>query len=211
MMKKRIVLMGPQGCGKGTQAAILKDKLGIAHISTGDMLREKIAAGSPNGLKAKAFVDKGELVPSDIVLGIIEERLAEPDCKNGCLFDGYPRSADQAAALSKISPVDKVIYLKLDEEVLLNRLRNRRVCGNRTCGEIFSVTTMKGDTCPKCGDAVVQRKDDKDEEAVKKRLSEFKDKTAPLIDYYANLGLLATINADQKPEKVTEDILAALK
>lgn len=203
--------MGPQGCGKGTQAAVLKEKLGIAHISTGDILREKIAAGTPSGLKAKAYVDRGELVPSEIVLEMINERLAEPDCKNGCIFDGYPRSADQADALAKISKVDKVVYLKLEEEVLLKRLRGRRTCSNRACGEIYNVATLKGETCPKCGSPVVQRKDDQDEEAVKKRLSEFREKTAPLIDYYDKKGLLAAIDATQEIPKVTEDIVKALK
>lgn len=211
----RTILMGPPGAGKGTQAADLVERFQIPHISTGDMFRAAIKAETALGLKAKEYMDAGALVPDEVTIGIVEERLAQADCGNGFLLDGFPRTVAQADALGKILAklnfeLDGVVNIVLDEEKLLARLTGRRVC--RQCGAtyhvIFNPTDQEG-VCDKCGGELYQRSDDTVETA-KNRLRVYNDQTEPLISYYREAGLLKEIEGDQEIDKVLADILQAL-
>ena len=187
--------MGPPGAGKGTQAKKLIVEFGIPHISTGDMFRAAIAENTPFGKLAASYIDKGNLVPDDITIGIVEERLKRDDCKRGFLFDGFPRTIAQAVALDNLLKrldiaLDGVIYLKVDESVLINRISLRRVCPK--CGASYHIVTMKSKVegiCDECGSELIQRKDD-NAETFSKRLEEYKNMTAPLIGYYKEKNLL---------------------
>lgn len=212
----RAILMGPPGAGKGTQAAVLVDKYQIPHISTGDMFRAAIKDGTALGLKAKEFMDAGSLVPDEVTIGIVAERLAKADCKNGFLLDGFPRTIAQADALDKIlvdlhMKLDGVINIEVDEAKLLERLTGRRIC--RRCGAtyhmVFNPPNSSG-SCDKCGGELYQRSDDTLETA-KNRLDVYNSQTQPLIEYYQGQGVLKEINGDQEISKVLEDILAALE
>lgn len=211
----RTILMGPPGAGKGTQAETLVEKFKIPHISTGDMFRAAIKAGTPLGLKAKAYMDAGGLVPDEVTIGIVEERLKQPDCTHGFLLDGFPRTVAQADALGKIIQslgltLDGVINIEVDEEKLLQRLTGRRIC--RQCGAtyhtVFNPPAREG-ICDKCGGELYQRSDDTLETA-KNRLRVYNDQTEPLIQYYREQGLLKGIQGDQPIDKVMQDILAAM-
>ncbi|WP_425805380.1 adenylate kinase [Desulfitobacterium sp. Sab5] len=212
----RAILMGPPGAGKGTQAAVLIEKYHIPHISTGDMFRAAIKDGTSLGLKAKEFMDAGSLVPDEVTIGIVAERLAKADCTNGFLLDGFPRTIAQADALDKIlvdlhMKLDGVINIEVDEVKLLERLTGRRIC--RQCGAtyhmVFNPPSNSG-SCDKCGGELYQRSDDTLETA-KNRLDVYNSQTQPLIDYYQGKGVLKEINGDQEISKVLEDILAALE
>jgi len=201
-----IVLLGSPGVGKGTYAKRISKIYNIPQISTGDMFREAIKNKTEIGLKAKEYMDKGELVPDDITIGIVEERLKKDDCKNGFMLDGFPRTIAQAEALDKIIVIDKVLDFTASDEVIIDRLSGRRVC--RNCGAIYHIRNIVPKVegvCDNCGGELYQRDDDKPE-SVKKRLDVYKKQTAPLIDYYKEKELLADIDANRPIEQVDEII-----
>ncbi|MFX4260665.1 adenylate kinase [Pelotomaculum propionicicum] len=206
-----LLIMGPPGAGKGTQAETLVKKLGITHISTGDMFRSAIQAGTEMGLKAKEYMDKGELVPDFVVVGMVKERLSQPDCARGFLLDGFPRNVVQAEELDETlksigSSLDGVINIVVPREKLIKRVTGRRIC--RSCGASYHTLFKKprvDDICDNCGGELYQRTDD-NETAVKNRLYVYEASTTPLIDYYSKRGLLRNINGDQDIDKVMEDI-----
>ena len=203
-----VIFLGPPGAGKGTQAVRVGERLGIPQISTGDILRRAMKEGTPTGLAAKSYVDKGLLVPDEVVIAIVRERLAMEDCRKGYILDGFPRTVPQAEALAQFAQIDAVIDIEVSDEKLTERLSGRRVCLN--CGGTYHVSTLGGKTtCAKCGNELIQRNDDK-AETVLSRLSVYHAQTAPLIDYYAQLGLLRTIDGAQPMEACFEAILSAL-
>lgn len=204
-----MILLGPPGAGKGTQAQVICAKLGIPQISTGDMLRAAIAAGSPTGLKAKAFMDQGQLVPDQVVIALVQERVAQPDASRGYILDGFPRTVEQARALEDIATVDMVINLNMEDEALVKRISGRRCCPQ--CGAPYHVDRLQGETtCAADGATLVQREDDK-AETVLSRLKVYHQKTAPLIDYYQAKGLLKHIDGAQSPQQITAQILETLE
>ena len=202
-----IIFLGPPGAGKGTQAQRICAALDIPQISTGDILRRAIKEQTPTGLKAKSFIDEGKLVPDDVIIDIVKERLAQPDCAKGYILDGFPRTVPQAEALEQFATIDSVIELAVDDEHLINRLSGRRVC--LKCGATYHVSMLGGKTKCACGEELIQRDDDK-AETVLSRLSVYHAQTAPLIDYYAKLGLIRTIDGAQPMEACFEAILCAL-
>lgn len=206
----RIVFLGPPGAGKGTQASALAGELHVPHLSTGDLLRAAVAAKTTLGLEADGYMRKGELVPDALVLGILEERLREPDARAGFLLDGYPRNPAQAEALQRISPIDRVIEFEVPTEVLVARLSGRWVCP--ADGTVYHATSMPPKVpgrCDRDGSALVQRPDDRPE-AVRTRLKVYDEKTAPLVDHYRSLGLLRPIDATGTPAQVAARVRAAL-
>lgn len=204
----KLVFLGPPGAGKGTQASMVCQRFAIPHISTGDMLRAAIANGTETGMKAKVFMDKGQLVPDEVLIEMVRERLNEKDCEKGFLLDGFPRTVDQAEALQNICAPDVVVDVDVADEKLLDRLTGRRVC--EKCGESFHVAKI-GDAkvCSRCGGTLIQRDDDKPA-TIRNRLDVYHRQTAPLIDYYRGKGTLRTVDGDQTPEKVFEAILVVL-
>ncbi len=189
-----IIFLGPPGAGKGTLAQLLMKEKGIPQISTGDMLRQAMKAGTEMGLSAKRYIDAGELVPDEVVIGIVKDRLQAEDCKGGYILDGFPRTVKQAEALGQFARIDVALNIALDDEVIIRRLGGRRVC--LKCGGTYHTSTLNGrEDCPACGEKLVQRKDDAPE-TVKNRLSVYAAQTAPLIDYYQNLGLLKTVQCE---------------
>lgn len=207
----RLILLGAPGAGKGTQAEILSKRLGIPTISTGNILREAIRNRTETGLKAKAFMDQGNLVPDEVIIGIVRDRLAEPDCANGYILDGMPRTIPQAEALVNAGiEIDCVISIEIDDAVIEQRMTGRRVCGS--CGASFHIAANppKVDgVCDLCGAPLTVRKDDAPE-TVKNRLKVFHAETEPLKDFYKKLGNLKLVEGNQPIEHATRDILAAL-
>ena len=213
----RIVLLGAPGSGKGTQAQLLMKAFAVPQISTGDLLREAVAAGSELGLRAKAAMDAGKLVDDAIVLGMIRERLARPDAAHGFILDGFPRNIAQASALEQLlaelhQPLEAVVLMNLDIGVLFKRLTGRRICAD--CGRVFNVFTSPPGTlphCDKCGDMprLVQRPDDR-EEVIGKRLEVYEAQTKPLIRYYTDNGLLRLVDADADTQTVFENLRRAV-
>lgn len=209
----RIVLLGAPGAGKGTVAKLLMEYDGSVQISTGDILRNAVKQGTELGLKAKTYMEKGELVPDDLIMQIIEERIKSPDCKKGFIFDGFPRTINQAEKLKGLLKamnldLDAVINLDIPKEVILERLSTRRTCSNPDCQEIYNIKSKPPSPdgkCLKCGWPVVQR-DDETEEAITKRLEVYNEKTAPLIDYYKREGLLHSISSLSSEDIVREII-----
>ena len=204
-----IVLLGGPGAGKGTQAAKLVEEFKTPHISTGDMLRAAVKAGTPLGRKAKGYMDAGELVPDAVIIGLVIDRLQEPDTDAGFILDGFPRTSAQAVALDaelgKLErPLDAALLIDVDPEVIVKRLCSRRMC--RDCGFIGSEADA---TCPKCGGEMYQRDDDS-EATVRNRLEVYEKSTSPLIDYYRGSELLVSIDGDRDPEIVYADVKEAL-
>ena len=204
----KLVFLGPPGAGKGTQAAGVCQRFAIPHISTGDMLRAAIAKGTETGLKAKVFMDAGQLVPDEVLVQMVKERLSESDCVNGYLLDGFPRTVKQAEALDVISKPDVTVDVEVPDEKLLARLTGRRVC--MACKGTFHISKLENETvCPDCGKELIQRDDDKPA-TIQKRLDVYHAQTSPLIDYYDQCGSLKKVDGDQAPDKVFEAILVAL-
>lgn len=194
-----IIFLGPPGAGKGTQAQLLTKELGIPQISTGDMLRKAMREGTKTGLEAKRYVESGGLVPDEVVIAIVRERLAEDDCKNGYMLDGFPRTVFQAEELSKFARIDVAVDLDLPDEVIVQRLSGRRVCPN--CNATYHVSQLGGSTaCKNCGAELIQRKDDS-EETIRNRLKVYTEQTAPLIDYYRGKGILRVVNCQGTVEE----------
>ena len=191
-----IIFLGPPGAGKGTQAQIVCQRLGIPQVSTGDMLRAAIAAGTEMGRKAKEYMDQGQLVPDEVVIGIVRDRLADADCQKGYILDGFPRTVEQAKALSTFAKIDVAINLDVPDDVLVKRLSGRRVCP--LCGAPYHVDRLNGETvCRADGTPLIQRDDDK-AETVLNRLAVYHQKTAPLIDHYRVEGLLKNIGGSAR-------------
>lgn len=203
-----LIFLGPPGAGKGTHAQLLMRDLGIPQISTGDMLRQAMKDGTPLGLSAKAYVEKGELVPDEVVIGIVKERLQSPDCQKGYILDGFPRTVKQAEALAQFAKIDVVLNLSLSDEIIISRLSGRRVC--LKCGATYHISALNGrEDCEKCGDKLVQRKDDS-AETIQNRLNVYAAQTAPLIDYYQEKGLLRTVKCESTVEENYRAVRKAL-
>ena len=211
----KLLIMGRTGAGKGTQAANIKEYYNIPHISTGDMFRAAMKNGTKLGLLAKSYMEKGALVPDEVTIGIVEERLQEDDCKNGFLLDGFPRTIAQAEAFdaflnSNNIKLDAALNVDVDASILIRRMVGRRVC--KTCGATYHVEfnpSKKEGVCDNCGSPLIQRPDDTEETAVS-RLATYDAQTAPLLDFYAKKNLLKTVNGDQPLDKVFDDIKAVL-
>lgn len=203
----KLILLGAPGAGKGSQATKIASAYGIAHISTGDALRANIKAGTPLGLAAKNYVDQGKLVPDDVIIGMIAERIKEKDCGNGFLFDGFPRTIAQAEALEKLTKIDKVINLDVDFSLIMKRISGRRMC---ECGESYHISTYPAKDCVKCGKLLYQRADD-NEATVGSRLEVYQKQTAPLIEYYRAKGLLADVDGNMPIADTFEAIKGILK
>jgi len=210
-----LILLGPPGAGKGTQAVRLAEKYSIPQISTGDILREAVKEKTPLGVKAKGYMNSGNLVPDEIVIGIIKERLAEDDCKNGFILDGFPRTIVQAEKLEGMlkdggKGINKVINIEIEDDILIKRLTGRRVCNN--CGESYHIIfepPTNDNMCNKCNKELFQRDDDK-EDTIISRLQVYKKQTAPLIDYYNKKRTLATIKGNGAMDKIFSDICHAI-
>lgn len=211
----RLLIMGRPGAGKGTQAANIKEYYGIPHISTGDMFRAAIKEGTELGKLAKSYMDKGALVPDEVTIGIVKERLLKDDCKKGFLLDGFPRNVLQAEALDsfmkeQVISLDAVLDVNVDASILIRRIVGRRIC--KTCGATYHIDfnkPKKEGICDNCGTPLIQRADDTIETAGS-RLEVYDKQTAPLLAYYEKQNLLKTVNGDQELNKVFEDIKAVL-
>lgn len=211
----RLILLGPPGAGKGTQASIIVEEYNIPHISTGDIFRYNIKEGTELGKKAKGYMDQGLLVPDEVVVEIVEDRLKQDDCKNGFLLDGFPRTVVQAVALDNVlqnmdTSLDKVINIEVDKNILVERAVGRRIC--KDCGATFHIKnnpSTKGDICDKCGGTLYQRDDD-NAETVTKRIEVYLKETTPLIDYYTKQGKLFTVDGDRAIKEIFEDITSSL-
>ena len=207
----KLILLGAPGAGKGTQADILCKELDIPTISTGNILRAAIKNGTPTGMKAKAYMDEGKLVPDDVIIGIITERVAEEDCANGYILDGVPRTIAQAEALEQAGIVfDDVVSIEISDEVIMERMSGRRVCEH--CGasyHLVAVPPKQEGVCDKCGGKLVQRKDDAPE-TVKARLEVYHKETEPLKDFYAKRGLLKSVENQPTVAETSQAILHAL-
>jgi adenylate kinase len=211
----RIVLLGAPGSGKGTQARKLMAERNIPQVSTGDMLREAVAAGTRFGLKAKAVMDAGNLVPDDVVLGIISERLSQPDAENGFILDGFPRTTQQALDLEDLldemgTPLDTAVLMDVDFDILMKRLTGRRTCS--LTGKLLNVhfsSQEELDECTNAGGELIQRKDD-NEQTIANRLYVYRENTEPLVDFYKQRGKLTTINAEGNIDEVYQRLIDAL-
>lgn len=211
-----IVLLGPPGAGKGTQAKKIAEHYSLPHISTGDILRENISNNTPLGVKAKSYMAKGELVPDELLITIIRDRLSKPDCSKGFLLDGYPRTVPQADALQMIltesnKKLDVVLNIDVDDEELIKRLSGRRVCAS--CGMSYHMIfnpPKEDEICDKCKGKLYQREDDKPE-AIRNRLMVYKKQTQPLIEYYTRKGLLRTVDGGKDIPEIFEDIKKILE
>ncbi|MCL4456287.1 MAG: adenylate kinase [Nitrospirae bacterium] len=211
----RLVLLGAPGAGKGTQAKIIVEKYGVPQISTGDLLRAAVAAGTALGKEAKSYMDKGELVPDSVVLGMVEERLKQDDCKKGYILDGFPRNTKQAEALDNmLSSLSMSLTAALSVDVpfedLMKRLTGRRTC--KACGQMYNVyfnAPKKEGVCDKCGGELFQRDDDK-EDTIKKRLEVYNAQTAPLIDYYGKKNILKSVSGTGSIDDIFKKVCEAL-
>jgi len=210
----RIVLLGPPGAGKGTYASRLTVKLGVPHISTGDIVREEIRKETDLGKKIKDYSDRGVLVPDEIIIKLLAERLKKPDCNEGFILDGFPRTISQAEALEEIAKIDLVINLVVPDEIIITRLSNRLICSK--CGAIYNLLTLKPKRdmiCDRCGGNLYRREDDKPE-VIKKRLNVYRRRTEPLIEYYSKKGLLRNVVCNDlmiPPEDIIKKIIGIIK
>lgn len=204
-----IILLGAPGAGKGTQAEIIRKKLGIPTISTGDMIREALKSGTDMGKKAKSYMDKGQLVPDEVVIGIVKDRLSQDDCKNGFILDGFPRTIAQAEALDNMEVnIDRVIDIEVNEELIYERMSGRRVC--KDCGATYHIKNIKPKVegiCDKCSGTLIQRNDDRPE-TVKERLKVYHEQTKPLKNYYESKNKLVVIDGTQSMDEITKQMLA---
>ena len=218
-MKTELIFLGPPACGKGTQTTKLAEFLKLPHVDTGSLLRAEIKKESPAGIEAKSYIDKGNLVPVELVSRIIKNRLSEDDCKQGYILDGFPRSLEQAEQLTKInSEINKdnnvrfmAIYFDIDTSILVERIVNRRSCSK--CGEIYNLefkAPEKDGICDKCGGELIQRKDDT-REIAQSRFDTYNRETAPLVKYYTDLGVLKTIDANGTIDEVWERLLEVIE
>jgi len=203
----RLILLGPPGAGKGTQADVIKKKYNVAHISTGDILRENVRSETRLGLQAKTYMDSGKLVPDDLIISMMKDRLQQPDCGNGFLLDGFPRTVSQADALEQMlgeleTGVNAAVLLEVSDETVVERLSGRRICDS--CGAIYHIrfrpSSVNGQ-CDKCGGSLYQRDDDK-ESVIRSRLAVYHEQTAPLIKYYEEKGLLRRVDAEKSSDSV---------
>jgi len=221
----KIIFLGPPGSGKGTYSSRIAPQLGIPHISTGDILRDIVKQGRELGKKVSVYQQKGDLVPDDITIKVLKERISEQDCEKGFILDGYPRNINQAKALDKITDIDVVINLRIADEILIKKLMARRVCKN--CGDIYNIADIKetvngveynmppmlpknDSECDKCGEELIQRKDDS-EEVIRERLGVYKKQTKPLIDYYTKKGLIKDVYVVAGPEIMVPNIMEVLR
>ena len=212
----KLILLGPPGAGKGTQAKMLVEYFGVPQISTGDILRGAVKESSPMGIKAKSFMDAGALVPDEVVVGIVEERLRKPDCVDGFILDGFPRTLPQADALTEMlsalkKDIDAVVSLEVDIETLVVRLAGRRACSE--CGAGYHLTyepPAKQGVCDKCGGDLIQREDDK-EGTIRHRMSVYHEQTAPLVEYYQRAGILSSVDGMLSIDDVGTAILTLLR
>lgn len=212
----RIVLLGAPGAGKGTQAKKMIEKYGIPQISTGDILRKAVADGTPLGKEAKSYMDKGELVPDSVVIGLVKERLSQDDCKKGFILDGFPRNTSQAETLDQVlsemnMPLQLALSVDVDFDILMKRLTGRRTC--KQCNQMYNIyfsPPKKEGVCDKCGGELYQRDDDK-EETIKKRLEVYDAQTAPLIDYYDKKGILKRVNGVGDIDEIFANICKILE
>ncbi|MDD4775571.1 MAG: adenylate kinase [Syntrophomonas sp.] len=211
-----IILMGPPGAGKGTQAEFIKNEYPIPHISTGDMFREAVQNGTTMGLEAKKYMDAGQLVPDQVTIGIVEDRLGMPDCQPGFLLDGFPRTTVQAVALDEVmqrlgKKLDLALDISVPEDVLMDRMVGRVFCGSckTVYNTVFNPPAVAG-VCDRCGGELVQRSDDK-AETVKKRIQVYMEQTQPLLHYYTQQGNLVTLDGQRDPKEVFKDVRALLE
>ncbi len=211
-----IILLGPPASGKGTQATRLEDKLGIPHVASGDLFRYNLKNETELGLKAKTYMDKGELVPDDVTIAMVLDRLSREDCEGGALLDGFPRTIPQAEALDDAlaeenGAIDLVLNIQVPEDVLIKRVTGRRLC--RQCGASYHLTYQppkEPGVCDKCGGELYQRDDDT-EQTARKRLEVYREQTQPLVDYYEGQDLLVDIDGDQSIDEVTKSLVNAIE
>jgi adenylate kinase len=211
----RLVLLGAPGAGKGTQAKKLIETYGIPQISTGDILRKAVADGTPLGKEAKSYMDKGELVPDSVVIGLVKERIAQDDCKKGYILDGFPRNNAQAEVLDKVlaemgAPLDTALSVDVEKDVLMKRLTGRRTC--RKCQQMYNIyfsLPKKEGVCDKCGGELFQRDDDK-EETIRKRLDVYDAQTAPLMEYYKKKGIVKSVAGTGSIDEIFKQVCSKL-
>lgn len=204
----KLVFLGPPGAGKGTQAEKICEYFGIAHISTGDMLRREMREGTELGAKAKSVIEAGGLVSDDIIIGMVKNRVKEPDCVKGFLLDGFPRTIAQADALCEIENIDMAVNIDVPAKVLVDRISGRRMCSG--CGAGYHISMYDKEVCEKCGASLYIRDDDRPE-TVLNRISVYNEKTQPLIDYYEAKGLLKNVDGNRTPDQVLADIKALVE
>ena len=207
-----IVLFGPPGAGKGTQAQRITNSTGLPQVSTGDMLRAAVSAGTQTGIEAKKYMDAGQLVPDEVIIALIRDRIMEDDAKNGVMFDGFPRTVPQAEALASITKVSHVIAIEVPDEKIVERICGRFTCAS--CGavfhDIFNPTTVEG-KCDTCGSGEFKRRADDNADTVLSRLNAYHEQTSPLAQWYDSKGIFHIIDGDRDIDEITQDILKALK
>lgn len=205
----KLLFLGPPGAGKGTLAQHMCDQLNYAHISTGDMLRDEIKSGSSLGAKAGSYIEKGQLVPDDIIIRMVVERLKKDDCSKGFILDGFPRTRVQAEALDEVVKLDLCVNLIVGTDLIIYRIIGRRICGD--CGRVYHVDRIEDKQhCARCGCNLISRKDD-NEETIRKRLAIYEDQTKPLVEYYRAKGILIEVDGSGRVEDIYESVIGKMK